>query len=113
MGLTFSSCVALTPVPVSEMLVGEPGALLVSVTLPLAAPFDVGANSTLNVELFPEFIVSGTVRPLMVKAPVDMVACVIVRVAVPGLLRVTLKVELLPVVTSPKPTLDGVEVSCG
>lgn len=95
------------------MFIGEVGALLVSVTLPLAAPVVVGANSTLNVEVLPEFIVSGTVRPLIVNAPVEMVACVMVRLAVPGLLRVTLRLELLPVVTFPKLTVDGVAVSCG
>lgn len=103
----------LAPVPVSEMLIGEFGALLVSVTLPLAAPADVGANSTLNVALLPALMVSGTVRPLMLNVPDEMVACVIVRLAVPGLLRVTLNVELLSVVTVPKLTVEGVALSCG
>lgn len=112
-GLTLSSCVGLTPVPLSEILMGEFGALLVSVTVPLAAPADAGANSTLNGAVLPALIVSGSVRPLMLKAPGEIVACVIVRLAVPGLLRVILKVELLAVDTSPKLTVEGVAVSCG
>jgi hypothetical protein len=94
------------------MVIGEFGALLVRVTLPLAVPVDVGANATVNVELLPELIVSGTASPLILKALGETVTCVIVRFAVPELLRVIVCDALVPVVTLPKLTLEGVEESC-
>jgi len=42
--LNESVCVAATPVPVKAITVGELGALLTTLTLPLAAPAAVGAN---------------------------------------------------------------------
>jgi hypothetical protein len=43
--------VACTPVPESAIVVGETVALLVTVTVPLAAPADVGLKTTLNVRV--------------------------------------------------------------
>lgn len=112
-GLTVNCSVGLTPVPVREMVIGEPGALLVRVMLALAAPVAVGAKVTAKLELLPALMVSGTVRPLIVKAPDEIVAWVIVRLAVPEFVKLIVSEALLPVFTLPKVTLDGVAVSCG
>jgi|SRR5262249_26813431 len=55
---------ACAPVPVSAIVAGEPDALLVTLTLPLAAPVTVGANTTLNVKVCDAFNVVGTVAPV-------------------------------------------------
>src|SRR5208337_3168460 len=54
----------VTPVPESAMLKLESDPLDVIVTLPLAAPLAVGANTTLNVVLCPAVSVKGNVSPL-------------------------------------------------
>src|SRR2546422_11104332 len=48
-GLAPSRNVAATPVPLRAIVRGEPGALLVMETLPLALPAAEGANCALNV----------------------------------------------------------------
>src|SRR5215475_4930468 len=63
-GLTDSP--ACAPVPLSAIVAGEPAALLVTVTLPLAEPEVVGVNTTLNVSVCEGFKVAGTVTPLSV-----------------------------------------------
>ena len=55
---------AATPVPLSETVVGEFGALLAIVTLPVRLPAVAGANRTLNVALPPAAIVAGVFNPL-------------------------------------------------
>jgi hypothetical protein len=57
---------ACAPVPLSAIVAGEPEALLVRLTLPLAAPAAVGANTTLNVRVWDGFSVAGTLTPLNV-----------------------------------------------
>src|SRR5712692_5135520 len=52
-GLAPSKNVAATPVPLRARVRGEPGALLVMETLPLALPVAEGANAALNVALAP------------------------------------------------------------
>jgi len=54
------------PVPLRAIVAGEPAALLVIVTLPLAAPAVVGVKTTLNVRVCEGFKVAGTVAPLNV-----------------------------------------------
>ena len=54
------------PVPLSAIVAGEPAALLVTLTLPLAAPAAVGANTTLNVSVCDGFNVAGSVAPFNV-----------------------------------------------
>jgi hypothetical protein len=63
-GLEESVTDAATPVPVSEIVAGEFGALLDTVTEPVKLPAVVGANTALNVALCPAAIVVGVVRPL-------------------------------------------------
>lgn len=60
---------AAVPVPLKDTVVGEFGALLVIVTLPVRLPAVVGANRTLNVAVPPAAIVVGRVSPLTLYAP--------------------------------------------
>lgn len=64
-GLAVSVTAAATPVPLKEIVAGEPGALLVTVTVPVKVPADVGANTALNVALAPAATVEGVASPLM------------------------------------------------
>jgi hypothetical protein len=79
---------AVTPVPERE----TPGALdasLVTERYPVADPLDFGANATLNVVLWPVAKVSGNVKPVTLNpAPVTL-ACVIVTLEPPELVRVS------------------------
>jgi hypothetical protein len=99
-------CTAATPVPETEMLAGEAVALLVIVTVPLAAVVPVGANVTVSVTFCPGVSVSGGVTPLMPKPkPVVTLAPEIVKFALPLLVSVTVCVPVVPSVTFPKLTL--------
>ena len=51
--------------PLNAIVRGEPGALLVSETLPVAFPEPVGVKVAVNEALCPLLIVVGTDRPLM------------------------------------------------
>jgi hypothetical protein len=82
-GLADSVTVAATPVPVSAMVLGELGALLVTVTVPAALPEVLGANSTLNEAVPPAATVAGVVSPLTLKVPPLTEICEMVRGAVP------------------------------
>ena len=62
-----------TPVPVTGIVKVGLEAFDVRVTLPLAAPLEVGVNVTLNVAVCPAFRVSGAVMPLRAK-PVPLMA---------------------------------------
>lgn len=61
--LTPRTNVAVTPVPVRGIAVGEVATLLASETLPLTAVVPVGAKFTLNVDEAPAAIFSGKVSP--------------------------------------------------
>src|SRR5216684_2747846 len=93
------------------MVSGEPGALLVMETLPLALPVADGANCALNVVLPPAASVSGTDKPVMLKPVPEALAAEIVTLAVPGLLNVKVCVPLLPISTFPKLKFEGLAVS--
>jgi hypothetical protein len=95
------------PVPLSAIVSGEPGALLVIETLPLALMAVVGVNLAVKEVLAPALIVSGTVSPLIVKPVPDALAAVIVTLAVPEFVSVTDCDALLPSATLPKLTLVG------
>src|SRR5487761_195196 len=112
-GFAVNSADAATPEPLREIDIGEFGALLVSATLPVTLPTDAGANAASKVALLPGAIVSGTVSPLMLNPAPETAACVIVRLAVPGLLSRIVCVLVLPVATLPKLTLEGVAEICG
>lgn len=64
-GVAVKTSVAVAPVPLRGIAMGEFGALLVSVIPPVALPADVGAKSALNVAFPPALIVIGTVNPVM------------------------------------------------
>ena len=63
-GLTVSP--ACAPVPESEIVAGEPVALLVTVTLPLEDPAALGVNTTPNVKVCDGVSVAGTLTPVSV-----------------------------------------------
>jgi hypothetical protein len=89
------------PVPDSAIEAGEPGALLTTDMLPLAAPADVGAKVAVNEALLPAPIFIGIVAPLMLNPAPDTVVCVTVRVALPEFVRVIVCGALLPTATLP------------
>src|SRR5437899_9149182 len=107
LGGVMESC-GCTPVPLRAMVLGELGALLTSDTLADTLPVAVGANCTLKVLDWPAGRVSGNVDPLMLKPAPVTVACAMVKLAVPELVRVIVCVLVLPTTTLPKLTLVGV-----
>ena len=108
-----SSFVAATPVPLSPIVVGELGALLVMVIEPFTAPAEVGANTALNVVALPAAIDNGALIPLILKPVPATVTEEIVNDAVPVFERLIVCELLVPVVTLPKLALPGVAVICG
>src|SRR5260370_30011097 len=78
-----------TPVPLRAIASGEPGALLVMETLPVALPAVEGANCPLKVVLCPAASVSGTDKPAMLKPVPKTLAAEIATLAVPKLQNVT------------------------
>src|SRR5438132_11517027 len=84
------------------MVLGELGASLTSVMPPDALPVVVGANCTLKVLDCPGGRVSGNVSPLMLKpAPVTL-PCAMVKLALPGLVKVRFCTPVRPTSTLPK-----------
>jgi hypothetical protein len=53
-----------TPVPLNEIIAGDPGALLLMRMLPAALPVEAGANWAVKETLDPGLIDSGTLRPV-------------------------------------------------
>lgn len=101
-GLAESVTVAAVPVPLRATALGELGALLVMLTLPVRLPAVVGANKALNVAVPPAAIVVGSVRPLALKALPVTDNCEIVSGAVPVLLMVKLSDFVCPSTMLPK-----------
>ena len=87
------------------MVTGEPVALLVTFTVPLALPVDVGLKATLKVKLCEGVRVTGTLAPLSVNAVALMLICEIWTLEFPVLVIVTVCVAELPVFTFPNPML--------
>ena len=77
------------PVPLSGIVVGEFGALLTSVRLLEELVPDVGVKLTVKVVDFPGANVSGKARPVRPNPVPGPANCVTLRLAVPGLLNVT------------------------
>jgi hypothetical protein len=111
--LPFSNIVVATPVPESEIAVGEPGALVTRETDPETEPAAAGPNETLNVLPVPAAIVAGTVRPLMLNPAPDTVACEMVSVALPVFCKRIACEFGAPTVTFPKLTVAGVSTIVG
>lgn len=94
---------------VSGMLREGFEALLTMARLPLAAPLDCGVKVTLKVLLWPAARVNGTVSPLRVKPVPEMLACVMLMLEPPELVRVPATVLGLLACTLPKLRLAGDE----
>jgi hypothetical protein len=107
-GLVESCIVAGTPVPLSAMLVGELGALLMSETMPVTPPATAGAKASVKFDLCPGLRVRGRAKPLVVKPLPETAACEIVRLPVPEFAKVMVCVFLVPTTTLPKLALLGV-----
>ena len=86
-GLTPSKRV--TPVPESDTVAGELVALLAIEMLPVTLPDEVGAKMALKAVLCPAVRVRGNDSPLILKPAPLTVACEIVTLPVPVLVRVT------------------------
>jgi hypothetical protein len=110
--LNVSSWVPATPAPLNPIVNGELGALLMSATEPVTLPAALGAKTTLNVALEPVGIVSGMLRPVMLKPVPVTVACEITTLAVPPFVRLIVCELLFPVETFPKATVPGTAPSC-
>jgi hypothetical protein len=110
--LSPSNFVAVTPVPLNAMTVGEFGALLTIVTEPLNVPDEVGPNTTLNVVLLPAATDKGAPIPVILKPVPVAVMEEMVRDADPPFESVMVCELLVPVVTFPKLALLGVAVIC-
>lgn len=83
-GLTVIVFVDAAPDPLSEIANGDPGALLVRLSVAVTFPLAVGANFTVKLLVFPAVIVSGSVRPVVENScDPDTEACEIVKLAVP------------------------------
>src|SRR5215472_6114081 len=90
------------PVPVTEIVCGEPVALLVTDTLPVTAPGAVGANFTFNVAAAAGFSVKGVVIPVAVTPAPATAICEIWTLVFPVFVMVTAFVAKEPTLTLPK-----------
>jgi hypothetical protein len=95
-------CGGAVPIPLSAMLSGEFGALLVIEMLPLAFPAEVGANLAVNDVAWPALSVTGVVNPLKLKPAPEELADEITTLAVPVFVNVTEIDSLAPVIRLPK-----------
>jgi hypothetical protein len=109
-GLIVSCGCEAVPVPDKAITSGEPGALLVIETLPVALPAVVGENFAVNDVLCPAVSVIGAARPVMLNPVPDALPCEIATLAVPEFLRVTLTDALAPESRLPKLMLVGFAV---
>jgi len=91
------------------MLVGELGASLVSVTLPLVVPAACGAKVTVKAIDVPAGRLTGKVSPLRLNPVPVTAACEMVKVAVPALEAVTICEALLPTPIFPKLNAAGLK----
>jgi hypothetical protein len=110
--LKLSSCVPATPVPLNAIVSGELGALLVSETEPVTLPAALGVKTALNVTFEPVGIVTGALRPVMLKPVPVTVAREITTLAVPLFVKLIVCELLLPVETFPKAAVPGTAPSC-
>lgn len=98
-------CVAV-PKPLRLIASGDPGALLVTETLPLALPAVVGENFTVRELVAPGFRVAAE-KPLSEKPVPEALADDTETGAVPVFVSVTETEPLLPIKTLPKLMLEG------
>jgi len=72
-----------TPLPLSEIVVGELVALLIKLRLPVALPAVAGAKLTVSEKLWPAARVTAPVKPLRVNPAPVMATCERLTLAVP------------------------------
>lgn len=102
-----TECVdAATPVPLSVSVIEEGCALLVNVSVAVAAPAVVGLKVMVKFVLCPALIVCGSENPLIVKAELFVLAAVTVTLA-PLAVSVPVAVPLEPTVTLPRGSVVG------
>ena len=106
-GLAPSVNVPAVPVPLSEIVAGDPGALLAIDTVPVALPAAVGANFALKVSVCPAPTVAFAFNPEILNPAPVAPALAIVRVAWPVFVIVMFCVFELPVMMLPKFMLDA------
>lgn len=99
------------PVPLNVSVVVEGCALLVKVSVPLAAPVVRGPNVTVNEVLWPAGIVTGKERPPMLNTELLELAAVIVTLA-PLAVKLPEALPLEPTTTLPRFRVVGFTVSC-
>jgi len=99
-----------TPVAVRGISSAGFDALDMTVTLPVAAPAEVGVNRTLKLVLCPAPTVIGVVTPLKLNPVPLMATPEIVTLVPPVFVRVSESDESLPTVIFPNPRLVGLEV---
>ena len=97
------------PVPLTETTTvgSEPPLVASTVTLPLVLPAAVGANCTVKLVLFPAGRFSGVASPLTLNPVPLALTFVIVALAVPELLSVTVCRPFAPRAMFPKAMLSG------
>jgi hypothetical protein len=105
--LNVSSCVPVSPDPLSAIVSVELGALLVSEIEPVTAPAAPGAKTALNVVFEPAGIVIGALRPAMLNPVPVTVAFEITKLDVPLFVKLIVCELLVPVETFPKPAVFG------
>ncbi len=99
------------PVPLSASVVVEGWALLVKVSVPLAAPVVSGLNVTVKDVLWPAGIVTGSERPPMLNTELFELAAVTVTFA-PVAVRLPEALPLVPATTLPRFRVVGLTESC-
>jgi hypothetical protein len=112
-GLAFSAEPAVSPLPVKDKTVGDPGALLTKLMLPLALPPVVGANWTRKLVLWFAVSVKGRVSPDILNAAPERLAAVIVSGPFPEFMTVAFSVAVPPTETLPKARVPGDRVKPG
>jgi hypothetical protein len=110
--LNVNSCVPDTPVPLNAIESGELGALLVNEIEPLTLPALLGAKTALNVTFEPVGIVSGVLRPVVLKPVPITVTLEMTMLAGPLFVRLIVCELLFPVETFPKAAALGIAPSC-
>jgi hypothetical protein len=103
--------VGCTPEPDKLILVGEFVALLVTVTRPDTLPVLDGAKVTFRIVFCPgpRMIPDA---PVALKPGPETLTLEMVALELPELVRVALKVLLVPMLTAPKVKLEGLAVNC-
>lgn len=95
------------PLPLSAIVVGEVGALLTSVRLLEELALDVGVKLSVNIADVPGASDIGNASPLSPNPAPGPAACVMLRLAFPGLLTITVCEFVWATVTVAKFTLPG------